>query len=185
MEIKGSAVMAIRDYVKNNHGSKYDEWVNGLPTDSKKLFADFIDSSKWYPVQEAAIDSTLKMSELFYSGDYKKAAWNSGKFSAQKGLTGIYKLYVKAASPIHIINRASRVFAAFYQPCKMEVIAKADKTVSVHVSEMGNCHDVIIYRIAGWCQQALEISGTKNTEIKIAKESVNAQPVFRLDMSWN
>lgn len=185
MEVKGTAVMAIRDYVKLNYDDKFDNWIANLPSETKKTFSDFIDSSKWYPIQNGAIDPTLKLSDMFFNGDFKKGAWESGRFSAQKGLTGIYKLYVKASTPVHIINRASRVFAAYYQPCKMEVISKGDKTVNVHVSEMGNCHDVIIYRIAGWCQKALEISGTKNTEIKIIKESANGQPVFRLDMSWD
>lgn len=185
MEVKGTAVMAIREFVKKNHGERYEEWVNGLNDDSKIIFSDYIDSSKWYPVAHGAIEPTKHLSNLFYERDFKNGAWESGRYSAEKGLTGIYKLYVKASTPIHIISRASRIFAAYYQPCKMELADKSDKSVSVVISQIDNLHDIIKYRIGGWIQKALEISGTKNVQVEFNEKVVDGKRIFNLDMSWD
>jgi len=51
MEIKGTAVIAIRDYVKLNHKEVYDKWLESLPQESSYIYKNAIDSSKWYPAK--------------------------------------------------------------------------------------------------------------------------------------
>ena len=185
MEVKGTAVMAIRDYVKMNHPDQYDKWLMALSGETKKVFIDYIDSSKWYPTENGAIEPTIQLCKLFYNGDIKKGAWESGRYSAQKGLSGIYKLYVKASSPIHIISRASRVFAAYYRPCEMSLADEGDKTVSVIISKMEKVPDVIKFRIAGWIEKALEISGAKNIQTSFSEKTIDNQTVFGIDLAWD
>ena len=122
MEIKGTALLAIRDFVKINHKEKYDEWLNSLNMDSRQIFEDTIDSTKWYPVDAAAVEPTVKISELLFMNDSKKGAWESGRYSAEKGLSGIYKIFVKASTPSFIISRAKDIFAKYYRPCEIKVV---------------------------------------------------------------
>ena len=117
MEIKGTAVIAIRDYVKTHYGDRYKEWLQSLPDNVQSIYSGMIDSSGWYPLGEGGLIPTKKTAEMFFNGDYEKGAWDAGKFSAQKALTGIYKIFVKASSPGYIIQRASRVFSTYYRPC--------------------------------------------------------------------
>ena len=121
---------------------------------------------------------------MFYQGDYEKGAWEAGKFSAQKALTGIYKLFVKASSPGFIIQRASRIFATYYQPCQMEVLERTETSVLLEISNMTISDIVIEYRIGGWIEKALEISGAKNVGIKYLKSKAKGDAVTQLDIKW-
>ena len=185
MEIKGTAVIAIREYVKNDFPDRYDEWLSKLSEGAHKIYSGPINSSKWYPIKDAGIEPTRKAIEMFFHGDYEKGAWEAGKFSAQKALTGIYKIFVKASSPGYIIQRASRIFATYYQPCQMAVLDKTDTSVLLEISNMTVSDIVIEYRIGGWIEKALEISGAKNVTVEFLQSIARGDAVTQLKINWN
>lgn len=184
MEIKGTAVIAIRDYIKTNYKEKYNEWLGSLPEDSKIIYNNAIDSSKWYPLDKGGVIPTRKLAEFFHQGDYKNGAWTSGNYSAEKALTGIYKIFVKASSPAYIVDRASRVFSTYYRPCEMSVISKKENWVLIQISQMTSSDEVIEYRIAGWIQKALEISGANNVQITFPKSITKGDSVTEMEINW-
>ena len=184
MEIKGTAVIAIRDYVKLNHKESYDKWIDSLPQDSSYIFKNAIDSSKWYPIKEGGIMPTRKAAEMFFDSDYQKGAWEMGKYSAEKALTGIYKIFVKASSPGYIVQRASRVFATYYQPCKMVATKSTEKSTLLEISNMTESDIVIELRIKGWIEKALDISGAKNCKMNSPKSMAKGDEVTQFDIEW-
>jgi hypothetical protein len=184
MEIKGTAVIAIRDFVKTNYFDRYNEWLQSLPDNVRSIYAGIIDSSDWYPLGTGGLIPTKRTAEMFFDGDYKKGAWDAGRFSAQKALTGIYKIFVKASSPAYIIQRASRVFSTYYRPCEMAVVNRSEKSVVLEISNMTESDVVIEYRIAGWIQKALEISGATEIKIDIPQSISRNDEVTRMDIKW-
>jgi hypothetical protein len=64
MEIKGSAVKSIREYVEKLHTHQFDEWIESLPEESRKIFTSPIDATNWYPIDSAAIIPTQKIGTL-------------------------------------------------------------------------------------------------------------------------
>ncbi len=186
MEVKGTAVIAIRDYVKKEHSSDYSRWLDVLTPEARSIYESVIDSTKWYPIEEGAKDPTEKIAKLFFNGNVGKGALESGRFSADKALTGIYKIFVKAANPQYIIKRASRVFATYYRPVDLIVVGEPDKGVVVELSKVQTRHLAIEQRIIGWCYRALEISGCKDINItnKHIRDEADGM-VIEIDMRWN
>jgi len=158
MEIKGSAVKSIADYVRKFHPQQYDAWLGRLPESSKKIFTDAVLPSNWYPLYEAAVLPTRELGDLIF-GDARKGAWQCGRFSAEHALTGIYKFFIMAASPFFIIDRAGKVFTTYYQPSVMEVAEKGKDYVVLHITRFDEPSDLIESRIAGWIEKAMEIHG--------------------------
>ncbi len=185
MEIKGTALLAIRDFVKLNHQDKYEQWLGMLNEGSKQIFQSSIDSTKWYPVEIAAIEPTQRISELFFNNDIVKGAWESGRYSAQKGLTGIYKIFVKATSPSFIISRAKDVFARYYRPCEMEVVKNQDAGVLINLINADGCDNVIVNRICGWIERALEISGVKDIRITTLEKKNEKGNIIEFKILWS
>lgn len=185
MDIKGTAVMAIRDYVKENYPNQFIAWKEALPEDIKSIYNGMIDATKWYPAEKAAAIPTSEISRMFFNNNVKKGAWESGRYSAEKGLKGIYKFYVKAASPGHLISRASRIFAAYYQPCKLTLIKSDSKSATLHLCHDEKPEEVIEYRIAGWIEKALEISGCKNIFVEITKSLTRGDECTEFSMNWS
>ncbi len=183
MEIKGVAVKSIPDYIKKEYPDKYSEWMSTLPLNSKKVFLDGIISNQWYPIEEAAILPTQKMGELLFN-DPKKGAWESGKYSAEAALTGIYKIYVKLSSPTHIINRASRIFQAYYRPAEIKTSNAKSNSVEVHITKFSKPDEVIEYRIGGWILRALELSGCIGVEVVIDKSLTKGDNETRYLINW-
>lgn len=185
MEVKGTAVISIRDYVKNKYPSDYVKWLDSLSTDAKAIYSSSIDSTKWYTVGNGVKEPTEKIGKLFFNGDLKRGALESGRYSAEKALTGIYKIFVMAANPGFIIKRASRVFATYYRPCVMEVVEQSEKRVVARISQI-TAASTIINRIIGWCETGLQISGCQNVMVSAThKLDANNEKIVELDMKWD
>jgi hypothetical protein len=183
MEVKGTAVIAIRDFVKNNYPSDYKKWLDAMNNDSREIYGGTIDSTKWYLVETAALEPTKKIGDLFFGGNHISGARESGKYSAQKALTGIYKIFVKAASPAYIVQRASRVFATYYQPCEMRVVNATADSCMIEISKMDKRYDIIDNRIAGWIETALEISGAKEIKVLVSSKPED-DSIREINVSW-
>ncbi|MFP4061147.1 MAG: hypothetical protein ACOCXD_00450 [Bacteroidota bacterium] len=183
MEIKGTAVRSIGEYVKNNYPDRYQEWFSSLTPESQKIISSVI-TAGWYPVKDAAVIPTQTIGKVFFGGDIKKAAWMSGRYSAESALTGIYKLYVKFSTPMHIIDRAGRIFQAYYQPSEIETANKIKNGVNLRITKFPEPDKTIDYRIAGWIEKALEISGCQNVKVQVIKSLTKGDPVTEFEMKW-
>ncbi|MDA3893716.1 MAG: hypothetical protein PF517_18795 [Salinivirgaceae bacterium] len=184
MEIKGTAVKSIPEYVKQNHTSEYVNWMRALSTESQQI-ANGVSSATWYSMKDAAIEPSKKVGELFFNNDLKKGAWELGRFSAEIALHGVYKLYVKFSSPGHIISRASRIFSAYYRPSKMETSGQKSNSVKLVMTQFDYPSDVIEYRIAGWIERALEISGCKGIKVEIPESFTKGDTRTVYECSWS
>ena len=183
MEIKGSAVKAIPDYVRKYHPDKYDAWLNALPDTSKKIFTDAVLPSSWYSLQDAAVVPTEVLGQVLVD-DTLKVAWQCGRFSAETALTGIYKFFIKAATPFFIIDRAGKIFTTYYQPSSMEVVDKGDDYVVLHVSRFDEPSTLMESRIAGWIEKAMEIHGVSFVNVTIEKSLAKGDPVTEYIVKW-
>lgn len=184
MEIKGIAVKSIDEFVKKRFKDDYNKWLTSLPEDSRNIFFKGVLSNNWYPVREAAIIPTEKISELFFNKENKKGAWECGRYSAETALTGIYKIYVKLSKPYHIIDRASRIFAAYYRDSVMSSRNHEKTSVDVIIEEFAVPSSVIEYRIAGWMEKALELSGCHDIKIIISKSLTWGDKETVFNISW-
>lgn len=184
MEIKGTAVKSIPEYVKRNFTSEYANWIRALSPASQQI-ANSVSSAGWYSMTDAAVEPSKKVGELFFNNDLKKGAWELGRFSADIALNGIYKLYVKFSAPGHIISRASRIFSAYYRPSKLETADLKSNSVKLLMTQFDQPSDLIEYRIAGWVERALEISGCKGVDVNITKSLAKGDNQTVFECSWS
>jgi hypothetical protein len=184
MKVKGTAVKTIPDFIKAHHGQKYNEWLNKLPEKSKDLFWKGISVAEWYNVEDAIIIPTKLMSEVCFSHP-TKGALECGRYSAEIALKGIYKLYVKFASPGHIIDRAGRVMQTYYEPSELTVVSRGKNHVTLHLVKFPIPNDVVEVRLVGWMEKALEISGCKDIKVNIPKSLSKGHSYTEFAITWN
>lgn len=183
MQVRGSVIKSIDSFVADNHGSKYNEWKEGL-SEASTLLLSTVSSSNWYPVEPGVIAPTQVLCDMFYT-DKKKGAWESGRYSAKMGLTGIYKVFVLVSSPAFLLKRASRVIATFYEPTDLTVAHSTDNSMIIQFTQLPIKNELIEYRIAGWMEMALEICGCKNLSVKISKSMAQGENVFETTINWD
>jgi hypothetical protein len=94
MDVKGVAVKSIQLFVEKKYSDRYNEWLNSLSEKSKLIFNGRIIDGAWYDMYDAVVEPTDKICKLFYNGS-ERGAWESGRYSAEVGLKGIYSFLLK------------------------------------------------------------------------------------------
>jgi hypothetical protein len=183
MEIKGSAVKTIPDFIRKFHPDKYSVWMESMPETSRQIFSGGVMPSNWYSMNEAAVVPTEVLGKVIFD-DSAKGAWQCGRYSAESALTGIYKFFIKAASPFFIIDRASRIFTTYYQPSDMKVVEKGNDYVVLHITRFDEPNSLIEGRIAGWIEKAMEIHGVGFVDVTIKKSLTKGDPVTEFLVKW-
>ena len=135
MKVKGSAVATLPQFVRENFGEDgFQKWLISLPTETQKVFEKNVLSVGWFPLAKTLVELTKNICSLFYNGNMK-GAWDSGRFSAEQGLKGVYKVFIKLGSAVFITKKASSILPTYYEPSEMKVVdLQADSTV-IHITK--------------------------------------------------
>ena len=183
MEVKGTSVATIPEFVRHGFGSRFNEWIDSLSDGSRKIMNSTILMSDWYPLQESVVEPTGKICDLFY-GSQDRGAWEAGRFSADFALKGIYKVFVKWGSPEFLVKRASKIMPTYYRPSELGVYEMSYGKAKVHITEFPEPSRFVELRIAGWMERALEISGCKGIEVKITYSLTKGDPFTEFLAKW-
>lgn len=184
MEVKGSSVSSIPDFVRERFPDRFDEWLNSLSEESREIMKEsIIPAISWYPIQSGLIEPTRKICELFFDHN-ENGAWEAGRFSAEKGLIGVYKMFVKLGSPKFIVGRAATIFSSYYKPSTMKIAREGSKEVVLHITEFPGLERLVELRICGWIERALEISGSKDLSVELTKSLTAHDDVTEIVVQW-
>lgn len=184
MKVKGSAVATLPLFVKENFGEDgLQKWLTALSPETQNIFSKNVVSVGWFPLDQTLTEPTKKICDLFYNGNMK-GAWDSGRFSAEQGLKGVYKVFIKLGSAAFITKKASSILPTYYEPSEMKVAdLKSDSTV-IHITKFEEASEIIDNRIGGWMEKALELSGYKTVNISITKSIAKGSPFTEFQVSW-
>jgi hypothetical protein len=184
MEVNGTAVISIPLFIKSKFGGeKFDLWLKSLSPEAYDVYKTSIFPSLWYPLKEILIEPTKRICDQFYEGRLD-GAWESGRYSADYGLKGIYKMFVKLSSPEFLIKKASVILPTYYRPSTMKVVENRRGFAIVHVTEFADIEKVIEYRMGGWMERALEICGCKKVKMEITKSITKKDPYTEFQATW-
>ena len=168
MEVKGTAIKTIPEFIKNRFPNEYSRWFNALSDEAKDIFKDRVSLVKWYPVNEALIMPTRLIGEMFYN-DIEKGAYELGVYSSEVAIKGIYKMLVKVSSPSFIVSRASNIMSSYYKPCIMDVVESTKKSALLSIIDFPEPDIVIDYRVLGWIKTTMSFSRFNNPKVELTK----------------
>jgi hypothetical protein len=184
VEVKGTGVNVVPEYVKARHGSTgLGRWMDSLSPAARTIFANPIYSNVWYPLDAAFTEPTTKVCELFHGGA-RTGAVQIGRFSGDRALRGIYKFFVKLGSPESLLERASSVFSTYYRPAHMQSASDGRGRAHLDVTGFSGLNAIVEARIEGWVARSLEISGCTDVHVSVAASLTTGQPSTRFDLSW-
>lgn len=184
MQVKGSAVRTIPEFIRNQFPDKYDLWYNSLPAESASIFSSHIRSADWYPMREGIHIPTELLGKVAFDGDTLRAAWDCGRYSAESTLKGIYKFFVMAAPPSLIIRRGSRIMATFYQPADIKITSEGDGWARLAITKFDELTEVVENRIGGWIERGLEVQGIVNPRVSILTSMARGDKVTEIEIKW-
>jgi hypothetical protein len=183
MEVKGTAVRSTPLFVRKQFGQRFDEWIGSLSDKAAEIMKSKVQTDLWYPLQEAFVDPTRKICDLFFGGD-SRGAWELGRFSADYALWGLYRLFVRIGSPGYMIKRASTIFSTYYRPSQMTAAETHYKSAVLHMTLFPEPEELVELRIGGWMERALEISGCSGVQMKITKSLTRGDDLTEFVGEW-
>jgi len=185
MNVKGTAVKSIQEYVQTRHADKYAEWLKAMPETSRNIMSKPVYVSDWYSVKDAAVEPTIAIGKVIFNGDSLKAGWETGRYSSEIALNGVYKVFVKMATPQFIIARSGKILPSYYDPSDISVKETGAKHVILNIAKLPINHEVLEARIFGWIQKALEVTGCKNVQVKPVKSMTKGDSITELMITWD
>ena len=184
MEVKGTAIITLPPFIKERFGEGgFNRWIDGLTPEAREVYQSSVLASSSYPLKRFLIEPLRKMCSLFYAGDLKGAR-ESGRFSADYSLKGIYKIFVKLGSPEFMLRRAGSILPLYYTPSEMKVMECRTGQGIMQITKFREMDQVLEIRIAGWMERAIEISGGKQPNIKITKSLAGGDPLSEFLATW-
>jgi hypothetical protein len=185
MEVKGSAIIVLPEFVKSKCGKKnFDIWLSSLSEEANKVYTSKILISSWFPLRTIFIEPTKKMCDLFYKKN-PKGAWEVGRFSADYALAGFYKAYIRIATPQALTRRASKIFSTYYKPSSMKTEKINDKKVLLKITDFSEMDIIVENRILGWIERTLEICGCRKININVIKSLACGDSKSEIEISWD
>lgn len=67
----------------------------------------------------------------------------------------------------------------------MSIVQKSSKSYILIISKFDLFNAIIEYRIAGWCQRALELTNCKNVKYNINKSLTKSDEVTEIEFRWD
>jgi hypothetical protein len=184
MEVKGEAILSLPIFIINNFGQRaYDRWFEALSPEAQGVFRSSIDKNEWFPLGQAMSNPTIKICDLFYNGSLK-GAYECGRFSAEYGLKGVYRVLVKMSSPTVLVKKASGILTGYYRPSALKVVEHGKGFGILHITEFPECDKYIEQRIAGWIARAVEICGVTKVGVAVTKSLTESDPYTEFRITW-
>jgi hypothetical protein len=116
----------------------------------------------WYPV---AYKRELHAAGCKVTGDHGLARV-MGYEMTKRDLSGIYRTFVRIATPRFVLSLGARIFSTYFRPGTMRVVETRDGFVEV---AFANCigFDANIWRdVIGGCEATLVVSGAKSVRLR-------------------
>ena len=170
MQVKGGECKDIQSFIKEKFGEeKYNEWLDNLPEESKKIFSGVILESLNYDVTYGSHIPLNKMCEMFYSSDKENGAREYGKWSGKRALTTTYKLFLKSEIE-KFVESIPAIYKTYHKDSDINVNAKLeDNKIVVNVTKFENPDYLKDMSIMGYFEAALELMGKNVKNAKLTK----------------
>ncbi len=122
-----------------------------------------ITAMDWYPV---AWKRELHAAGVRATGE-PMLARAMGYAMTQRDLEGIYRLFVRVASPLTVLKAGARVFSRYLVPGKYEVVMARDGFIRVDFRDCFGFDRNMWLDVMGGCEAVLEASGGRAVRIHI------------------
>jgi hypothetical protein len=184
MRAKGTVVATAFAFVKDAFPNRYEEYVAGLPEATRQLASSPILPSSMYDLDVGIVQPAQRVCELFFGGS-TEGALKLGEYSADRSLTGIYKMFIQLGTPKFFLDRARVVAANTYEPAQVLGLAdyRPGRAVVTYTCEHFP-HWVTLHRTAGFARRGLELCGCKDVSLSFSNQISRAEPRVEVVCTW-
>lgn len=182
--MKGTILFSSVGYLREKLGEAgYEALVDTLPEEDRETLQRPILVGNWY--RFGLLVDLMKAAE----GRVRPAPgytipWEMGRYSAEAGLKGIYRLFFKVAETGFILKRATQLFSAYYDSGAMQVVTSEPKLAVIRIVGFEEPGDLFCQRVQGWCQRTTELAGNRDVVLTHPRCAAKGDPYCEYRGTW-
>jgi hypothetical protein len=144
----------------------FDAWLRTLPASTAELFTRSRYAQEWVPLEHAHLLYVSALADLF-GGDTNKI-FEAGRLQLRNDLTGIYRVFLRVASPAFVAERTAAIYAVYYRSCgTLSVVDRGEHFVDVKLEHRPFPSDAFFHGLRGAIFGALELTGINDLRVEI------------------
>lgn len=181
--IRGISVISAIKYVRDNYGEGgWTKITDSLDDEDRNIIRGNINPMTWYPLKVFTnfIETTDK---IFGKGNYE-VCLNIGRFNAQDTFTGLYKVFLELGNPHFVIRRGHIAWRTIVDTGELEVEQAGDKYVKAKIINFSEPHKAFCWKVAGYFDKVLEMSGARNVQVKETKCALEGSDFCEYEIQW-
>ena len=140
-------------------------------------------SSTWLPFREALIAPLETMCRLFYNGD-PRGAWEEARFAADTELHGIYKVFIRIATPDFLMRNSSMILGSYFSDAELKIVESTKQMIRLRIHKVELPHVLFDNLACGWIEQALEICGCKKLQVAVVQSAMQNKAFTEILITW-
>ena len=164
-KVKGSALKASLAFLEAKLGrDKARAVLVKLPDYDRNILESPIMQSNWYEFSLLAKLMDAAAPEIGPAGP-RGLAWEMGRFSADFGLKGLYRIFLKVADPHYVIRKSSQLFTTYYDSGEMAAEQVENKRALMCLRKFNEPNKAFCDRLCGFMERTMELSGCENVSL--------------------
>jgi hypothetical protein len=177
-------LITVPKFIQERFGDDaHQRWLSGLSAQAHEVYAKPILSSLWYPIIPCLAEPTVVVCDLFYGRDLK-GAWESGRYTAEVALSGVYKIFAIVGSPQTILKKGCAAMSMLYRDSEIAMTEVQEKRATLTVTKFPEPHPALEMRLGGFIERSLEICKCKGVSVKLGRRMTQGDAVTECLISW-
>jgi len=149
--------------------SRFAAWVRTLPTSTSSLITTPRLAQAWVPLQDINPLYTMSLDGLF-DGDLQ-CLYELGRRQLRNDLNGIYRVFLRVASPAFVADRAAAIYGVYGQHCgSLSVVGRGDHSLDLLVDDRPFPSAALFQYLRGSIAGALELTGVSDLEVELVDD---------------
>ncbi len=187
-ESKGTDLRSLKQFVMDNFGHEgFQRWYDELSPQAQEYYdpasLTAIRPSDWYPSVEGLLIPMEVMCDVLYDGDLRAGCWAFGRFSADFGLTGVYRLLLRHGPANLMLSQAPKIMSMYMRPGYVKIGDTTDFTAAMEL------HDVPPrpsndYQVAAFIERTVELINREVESVEITKSISRGDDIVEIQLRW-
>ena len=144
----------------------FEAWMRTLPASTADLFTRSRYAQEWVPLEHANLLYVSALADLF-GGDTEKI-FEAGRLQLRNDLTGIYRVFLRVASPAFVAERAGAIYSVYARNCgTLSVVDRGEHFLDVKLEHRPFPSEAFFHSLRGSIHGALELTGVNDLHVEI------------------
>ncbi|HXY40126.1 MAG TPA: DUF2378 family protein [Vicinamibacteria bacterium] len=182
-QVKGAVIVASLRYLRERFGEEPAAHVRqGLPRADRLALEGKVLASSWYPA--SLLLRFMEEAEWQLGSKQPELARHMGRASADYGLTTVYRVIFRLASPEFIVSRAASAFGRQWDTGKL---AQEEHSRGRAVFSLQGFQGALPFctHILGWMERTLELAGATDVRVVHASCLHRREAECRFEGTWS